>query len=154
MPATTEMRHSAYRQLRQDSHPGCVVCSPGNRHGLGLIFRIDGDGIVEASFSCDELFQGYPGAVHGGVVSALLDGAMTNCLFAQGHAAVTFDLHVRFQHPVVTGSPATVRAWITSSTRPVHELAAELIQDGQVKATARAKFLEKTAVGCFGGTRQ
>ena len=47
-----------------------------------------------------------------------------------------------------------VRAWITSSTRPVHELAAELIQDGLVKATAKAKFLEKAAMGWFGKAGQ
>jgi hypothetical protein len=29
-------------------------------------------------------------------------------------------------------------------------LAAELIQDGQVMATAKGKFLEKSAVGLFG----
>ena len=149
MPATTDMRHSAYRQLRSDSHPGCVVCCPSNVHGFGLEFRVANNGTIEASFSCDKVFQGYPTILHGGVVSTLLDGAMTNCLFARGHAAVTVELSVRFRHPVVTGDPALVRAWITSSTRPVHELAAELIQDGQIKATAKAKFLEKAAMGWF-----
>ena len=52
MPATIEKRHSAYRQLRSDNHPGCVVCCPSNGHGLGLEFRIACDGAVEAS---DEL---------------------------------------------------------------------------------------------------
>jgi hypothetical protein len=50
---------------------------------------------------------------------------------------------------VDTGDPAMVRAWITSSTRPVHEMAAELIQDGRSKALAKAKFLEKGAMGWF-----
>jgi len=150
MPATTEMRHCAYRQLRNDSHPGCVVCCPGNGHGLGLDFCVVSDGIIEASFSCDKVFQGYPAVLHGGVVSTLLGGPMTNCLFAHGHAAMTAELNVRFRHPVATGNPATVRAWITSSTRPLYELAAELIQDGQIKATAKGKFMEKAAVGRFG----
>ena len=149
MPATIEKRHLAYRQLRSDSHPGCVVCCPSNGQGLGLEFRIAYDGAVEASFACNRVFQGYPATLHGGVISALLDGAMTNCLFAHGHASMTAELDVRFRHPVVTGNPAMVRAWITSSMRPVHELAAELVQDGLVKATAKAKFLEKTAMGLF-----
>jgi acyl-coenzyme A thioesterase PaaI-like protein len=155
MPATTDMRHSAYHRLRNDSHPDCVICGSSNGHGLGLDFHIVGNGIVgngivEASFACDKVFQGYPAVLHGGVISALLDGAMTNCLFAIGHAAMTVELNVRFRHPVATDKPATVRAWITSSTRPVHELAAELIQDGQTKATAKATFMEKTAISWLG----
>jgi uncharacterized protein (TIGR00369 family) len=149
MPATTERRHFAYRQLRNASHPGCVVCCPSNEHGLGLTFCIVDDGIVEASFSCDNVFHGYRATLHGGVISTLLDGAMTNCLFAHGYTAVTAELNVRFRHPVDTDHPAPVRAWITSSRQPVHELNAELIQGGQVKATGKAKFLEKAAIGWF-----
>ncbi|HBO43227.1 MAG TPA: thioesterase [Planctomycetaceae bacterium] len=84
------------------------------------------------------------------MISALLDGAMTNCMFANGHAAVTGELLVRFRHPVLTDHPAIIRARIKSSTRPLHELTAELVQDGQVKATAQAKFLERTSVSYFG----
>jgi len=149
MPASSETQYSSYRRLRNDSHPGCVVCCSSNMHGFGLEFRIINDNTVEASFSCDKVFQGYPAMLHGGVVSTLLDGAMTNCLFAHGHAAVTVELNVRFRHPVDTGDPAMVRAWITSSMRPVHEMAAELIQDGRIKALAKAKFLEKGAMGWF-----
>lgn len=148
------MQQSTYCQLRNDSHPNCVVCCPHNEQGLGLDFRVIGDGTVEASFGCDEVFQGYPAVLHGGMISALLDGAMTNCLFANGHIAMTAELNIRFRHPVATGNLATVRAWITSSRHPVHELAAELIQDGQLKATARAKFMAKTAMSWFGKKEQ
>ena len=72
---------------------------------------------------------------------------MTNCPFAKGHAAMTAELNVRFRHPVATDRSATVRAWSTAAMRPLHEMAAELIQDGQVKATAKAKFMEKSAIG-------
>jgi uncharacterized protein (TIGR00369 family) len=147
---TTKMDNLTYRQTRNRSHPDCIVCGSRNGHGLGLDFHVAADNVVEASFSCDKHFQGYPTLLHGGVISALLDGAMTNCMFANGHATMTAELNVRFRHPVVTCTPATVRAWITSSTRPVHELSAELIQDGQVKATAKGRFLEKSAVGLFG----
>lgn len=144
------MQHSTYHQLRNDSHPNCVVCCPRNEQGLGLDFRVVGDGMVEASFGCDEAFEGYPAVLHGGVISALLDGAMTNCMFARGRVAMTAELIVRFRHRVATDNLATVRAWVTSSTPPLHELAAELTQDGQIKATAKAKFMEKEAVAFFG----
>jgi acyl-coenzyme A thioesterase PaaI-like protein len=145
-----ELGHASHRTLRRHSHPDCFVCGPANGHGLGLEFHLGKDGAVEASFACQGVFEGYPATLHGGIICALLDGAMTNCLFACGHAAVTAELKVRFRHPVITERPARVRAWITSSQRPLHEVVAELVQDEQVMATARGKFVEKAARPLFG----
>jgi acyl-coenzyme A thioesterase PaaI-like protein len=150
MPATTENKHADYHRIRKSSHPDCVVCDSGNECGLGLKFHITDKGVVEASFPCDVDFQGYAAVLHGGIICTLLDGAMTNCLFAFGYASLTVELKVRFRHPVATGRPATVRAWIASSLRPIHDMEAELIQEGQVMATSKAKFMEKVAAGWFG----
>jgi acyl-coenzyme A thioesterase PaaI-like protein len=149
MLAITEKQWSAYRQLRNESHPGCVVCCPSNGRGLGLEFHLAHDGAVEASFACDKVFQGYPDVLHGGVVSMLLDGAMTNCLFSHNIVALTADLAVCFRNPVATTTMALVRAWITSSLSPIHELTAELVQDNEVRATATGKFLERSFAGLF-----
>ena len=149
MPATTEKQHLAYRQFRNESHPGCVVCCPSNAQGLALEFRLAYDGAIEATFSCDKVFQGYPDVLHGGVVSMLLDGAMTNCLFSRKIVAVTAELTVRFRHPVVTATEALVRAWVTSAESPLYEVAAELVQNSDVKATAKAKFFDKLFGGLF-----
>lgn len=142
-----EVRHGSGREslsaLRRCSHPGCFVCGAANGHGLALEFHLDQHGAVEASFACQAVFEGYPDMLHGGIICALLDGAMTNCLFAHGLAAVTAELKVRFRHPVVTKRPARVRAWIAKTFHPLHEMAAELVQEEQVMATARAKFVER-----------
>ncbi len=124
-------RH-VHSTLQRCSHPGCFVCASANGNGLGLQFELTPCGVVEASFACQAVFEGYPDMLHGGIICTLLDGAMTNCLFAHGDAAVTAELKVRFRHPV-------------NSLRPLHELAAELVQEQQVMATANAKFLERTA---------
>lgn len=135
--------------LRKQSHPECFVCAQANGHGLGLKFHAARNGAVEASFPCQPVFAGYPGMLHGGVVCTLLDGAMTNCLFAHGLAAVTVDMNVRFRHPVAVSRLATVRAWFESEGSPVHRLAAEVLQDGQVVATATARFVEKRMMSWF-----
>ena len=101
------------------------------------------DGRVRAFFDCDRAFEGYVGSLHGGVISALLDGAMTHCIFAHGHAGVTAELKVRYRHPVVTDHPATVRGRISRCSPPLYLMEAELLQDGQVKATAEAKFMDQ-----------
>jgi acyl-coenzyme A thioesterase PaaI-like protein len=81
--------------------------------------------------------------MHGGMIASLLDGAMTNCLFAHGHIAMTGELKVRYREPVIIGEEMLLRAWITRSQPPLHLLEAELKQEGCVKATASAKFVER-----------
>ncbi len=129
--------------LRRQNHPDCFVCDPNNQLGLGLCFQRLVDGSVEAWFPCHSLFVGYPGMLHGGIICTLLDGAMTNCLFAHGRAAVTVDLSVRFRQPVALRRPAAVRAWLKEQGTAIHRVAAELTQDGQTVATATARFVEK-----------
>lgn len=135
--------------LRRQNHPKCFACGSANGHGLGLEFRVAQDGAVEATFPCQPVFAGYPGMLHGGIICTLLDGAMTNCLFACGLAAVTVDMHVRFRHPVTVSLPAMVRAWRESEGSPVHRLAAEVLQGEQVVATATARFIDKQAMAWF-----
>ena len=141
---TIETSGDLLTEIRQQLHPNCVVCSSGNTLGLQLDFKRSDDGAMVGHFYCDKTLEGYSGLLHGGVISAVLDGAMTNCLFAAGHRAVTADFRVRFRHPVVTGQMATVRARISQSRPPVHELKAEIIQNGQIKATATGKFMERS----------
>lgn len=144
----------SFPALRKQNHPDCFVCGPANGCGLGLEFRVAHDGAVEASFPCEPVFTGYPGMLHGGIICALLDGAMTNCLFAHGLAAVTVDLKVRFHHPVTVSLPAVVRAWLESEGSPVHRVGAEVLQQGRVVAKGTAKFVDKEAMSWFGENSQ
>ena len=129
------------RELGQRAHPYCVVCGTSNERGLKLKFTERDDGSIESQFHCEGAFEGYPQQLHGGVIAMLLDGAMTHCLFAQGHTAVTAELTIRYRHPVATNRIASIRAWIEPSNPRLRLVAAELIQDGQSKAVASAKFI-------------
>ena len=138
----TETDQNHLTRIRRQYHATCVVCGPGNDRGLKLDFRISDDGAVVGDFYCDKTLEGYMNLLHGGVISAILDGAMTNCLFAAGHVAVTADFSVRFRHSVIAGQWATVRAWFSRITPPVYVLKAEIIQKDQLKTTAVGKFME------------
>jgi len=122
-------------------HEHCVVCGKANDQGLHVQFIQLDDGGVQGSFDCDKAYEGYPGKIHGGVISALLDGVMTNCIFAQGYAGVTGELKVRYRHPVVVDRAVTVHGRIKRVSFPLYLTEAELVQDGQVKVTATAKFM-------------
>jgi len=102
---------------------------------------LDESGVAAGEFACDSQYEGYSGVLHGGIISALLDGAMTNCLFLHGQVAVTAELAVRFRHPILLERPAHVKAWITVAEPPVFRLKARIEQDGIVKAAAQAAFM-------------
>ncbi|MFW6062125.1 MAG: PaaI family thioesterase [Planctomycetota bacterium] len=141
MPATTEPSQQLLEHTRDRYHAGCVVCSAWGPAALGLEFAVTDDGVT-GTFPCPPRFEGYDGMLHGGVISAIADGAMTNCLFAEGIAAVTAELKVRFRHPVVLGKRLTVMARTTRRNAPLFVLEARLVQDGKLKATATGKFMQ------------
>ena len=142
----TDFAEDALCELRPQAHSNCVVCSLSNDRGLHLEYRTSKDGSVQARFDCDRVFEGYGSMLHGDVVSLLLDGAMTNCLFAHGHPGVTAELTARFRHPVRTSGTVTVRAWIECCAPPLHVLRTEVVQNGQIKATACGKFMDQARV--------
>ena len=143
MSVTTEPIPDAGAVTGMRTHRNCVVCGLSNDRGLHLQFLPLEDGSVQASFDCSKVFEGYAGCIHGGVISAVLDGAMTHCIFAHGGAGATAELKVRYRHPVVTDHMAAVRGWIERFSPPLYLMEAELLQDGQVKATAAAKFMDR-----------
>ena len=139
----TETVQNTVANIRNLVHPRCVVCSFRNGSGLHLEFDVSDDGSVKADFQCNKAFEGYPGILHGGVISTILDGAMGHCMFARGQAAVTVEMTTRFRCPVITEHSATVLARITRSSHPLYLLEAQIIQDGEIKATAKSTFYDQ-----------
>lgn len=129
------------RAIRTRAHPDCFVCSPTHPTGLRQEFALQPDGSVQSTFAGGALFEGYAGLIHGGVTAALLDGAMTHCLFAHGVEAFTAELRVRYRDPVHSQGVITTSARLTESYGRLHLLRAELRQARQVKAIAFGKFM-------------
>jgi acyl-coenzyme A thioesterase PaaI-like protein len=128
------------QSVRDIAHPGCVACSPTSPIGLRLSFQETPHG-VRTTFECATTFEGYPGVLHGGIIATILDGAMVNALFARGYQAVTAELLVRFRVPVAVQRKAVVEAHVARDLFPLFMTEASLTQDGQLKATASAKFM-------------
>ena len=90
---------AALDALRDTHHPRCFVHRPPDDFGLGVTFAATADAAVEAAVACPASWEGYPGLVHGGIIAALLDGAMTNALFARGTVALTAEVALRYRRP-------------------------------------------------------
>ncbi|MDD5217165.1 MAG: PaaI family thioesterase [Candidatus Omnitrophica bacterium] len=128
-------------QIQQEEHSNCILCGQNNEKGLKLDFMLQEDGGVEAYFRCTKDVEGYRNILHGGVVSALLDAAMTNCLFAHGIRALTADLKVRFLVPVDAEGIVQLRARIQRAWARFYILKSELFQNDVLKATGQSIFV-------------
>ena len=79
----------------------CFGCSPQNAIGLGLTMRrTEGAGLV-STFRVPERFESYPGVVHGGIVSTILDEVMGNVpAVLEGKLCFTVTLRVKYIAPL------------------------------------------------------
>ena len=139
-----------HKKIKQEEHLHCLLCGQNNRRGLKLDFQPTADGGVETSLECSKTLQGYKDIIHGGVISALLDSVMTNCLFAHGIKALTAELKIRFSSPVKAKGTLRLKALIEKSFAHFYMLKAELCQGGSVKAKATGKFIAHPQAGLAG----
>lgn len=138
---TSEMEQELVPESANE-HEWCLLCGNRNPRSLNLRFVAYGEE-VRAEFTPGPELQGYRGILHGGIVSALLDSAMTHCLFKNGIRAVTGDLHVRFLQAVPYKKPVEIRARIVSKRPPFYRLKSELLQGSRIMARAEAKFMRQ-----------
>ncbi len=98
--------------------------------------------------------EGYHHIVHGGAIAALLDAAMTHCLFGRGVMGLTAEMQVKYRRPLPVGRMTQIRASLEASVgNQVYRLIATVSADGEVKAEARGTFFRPPA-GPVPGTAQ
>lgn len=144
-PLTTDNPAQVVLDLtRAEQHPDCLLCGTRTGFGFCVKFQAGTPGKVQANFACHSLLQGYPETLHGGVTAALLDAAMTNCLFSLGVAAVTAELTIRYLHPIDPRGAVELSAALESSHPPLHRIKAAVRQNGITVARAKATFFERS----------
>lgn len=128
---------------RQPSSRTCFVCGRENPFGLKMRWVSDRRANeVLAQVVIPEHFNGYPGVVHGGIITAILDEAMARSVLIEGgfdDLLVTAKLELVFRRPTPTDTPVTAVARLVKrvGSRAIAE--AELrLADGTVTARAQA----------------
>jgi acyl-coenzyme A thioesterase PaaI-like protein len=131
---------------RQPSSRSCFVCGRDNL--LGLKARFEGDRAgreVRTTVAIPESMNGYPGTVHGGILSALLDETAVRTGLLDGgfeDLMVTGKLEVVFKRPTPTETPLTVVARLSRRSGSRASATAEIrLPDGTVTATAEVLLL-------------
>src|SRR5512141_2324357 len=128
-------------ELKDDSQ--CFVCGQDNPMGLRLHFEVDDVArSIKTVFTSQKIHQGYQDVVHGGIISTILDEAMTKLAFALGYNAVTAKLTVRFKRPLMVGEIVVVTGRLTKEAKRAMEAEAVAVKDdGTVIAEAQGLLM-------------
>jgi acyl-coenzyme A thioesterase PaaI-like protein len=97
-------------------NPNCVVCGARNPKGLHLAFHEGRDGVDAAWVPTDE-WESFQGTVHGGIITTVLDEAMSKAVIAQNWEALTVDLRVRFRGRVLPGERLRLHGWVVEKQK-------------------------------------
>ena len=123
----------------------CLVCGVENRAGLKARFlELDSGELVGMFQPCAE-HQGYPGRLHGGLASAILDetiGRAINVADAQTWG-VTIEFTAKFRKPVPLDREVRAIGRITRDTSRLFEGTGEIVlEDGSVAVEAHGRYLK------------
>jgi acyl-coenzyme A thioesterase PaaI-like protein len=136
-----ERFHERLEHLKSIHHSECVF----NRNPPvpSLQFRFKEGGILTGEFTGTEAHQGYKNMVHGGILAAMIDASMAQCLMGHGVAAYTTDLNLKFRKPVLINRQAIVETTIEEvDIGMLYSLTSVIIQNRQVSVKASGRFLK------------
>jgi uncharacterized protein (TIGR00369 family) len=131
---------------KQPNSKMCLVCGLKNPFGLHTsFFELDNNELL-AVFKPRGEHQSYPGRLHGGIISTILDETIGRAIMIQSEGdiwGVTVDLQIRFKKPVPLDEELRVIGRITKDSNRFFEGTGELLlQDGTVAATGHGKYLK------------
>jgi hypothetical protein len=156
MPMARSRRENAVKATNNDEtvaavpeprlNPNCVVCGTQNLNGLQLHFHVRSDG-VDAAWISGENWESFRGTIHGGIVTAVLDEAMSRAVIARKWDALTVELRVCFRGRTKPGETLRVRGWVLErNKRKILAQATIVGSDGKERAHGWGTFLT-TRVG-------
>ena len=137
---------------KQPNSAFCFVCGMKNVAGVQVRFyeTVADDGTPEilARFTGQPCHQGYPGRMHGGVLTGVLDETIARAInYASGVVVerwgITAELTTRFLHPVPLAVEISARGRVHTHNRRIFTGSGEvLLPDGTLAVRAEGKFLK------------
>ena len=138
------MIHDVVR--KQPNSRMCLVCGLENPHGLYTEFFEIENGELVAFFTARDEHQSYPGRLHGGIITALLDEVIGRSIMARSTQevwGVTVEFTTKFLKPVPLDTRLRVVGRIVREEGRVFEGTGEvLLPNGDVAATGTGKYVK------------
>ena len=130
---------------KQNNARRCFVCGVDNNEGLKTSFYELEDGTVAATAVARSFHQSYPGRVHGGVSTALLDETIGRAINIEEPDTwgVTVELTARYKKPVPYDVPLLITGRITENRSRLFSGEGRIIlPDGSTAVVATAKYMK------------
>ncbi len=127
---------------KQWNSRGCVICGMDNPYGTKAQFYNMEDGSVVSPFQFSRFHQSYPGRVHGGLITAMLDELGLRCVWVNDDGAwgVTMSLETKFRKPVPYDVPLFAKGKVVSSTNKfirsdtyIYDIDGNILASGDIK---------------------
>ena len=138
------MKHSISR--KQYNSKLCFICGLKNDSGLQASFYETEAGELIATFTPKLEHQSYPGRMHGGIASAILDETIGRAILVGREEEIwglTIDLSLSYKKPIPLGVELKVVARITEeNSRFFHGTGEIVLPGGEVAVVARGKYLK------------
>ena len=121
--------------MRVENNNRCFACGKENPWGLQVDPDIAPDGTwVKIECTPPSHFQGWANVIHGGILSTLLDEAITYVGIASFDGpAVTAQLEVRFKKPAMAGDKLVVTANLVKLGKRLIEVEAHIDSEDGVR---------------------
>jgi acyl-coenzyme A thioesterase PaaI-like protein len=131
---------------KQQNSKMCLVCGLKNPFGLkGSFYELESKELV-CIFTPTEMHQSYPGRLHGGITTALLDETIGRAIMMRYEEilwGVTVEFTTKFKKPIPLNQELRVVGRITNDTSRFFEGTGELLlPDGDVAATGYGKYIK------------
>ena len=112
-----------------------------NPSGLQLQFHLDGERVVTEWTASDD-HVGFPGFVHGGLISCVLDDAMGRSTLLYKRWVVTGRLSIRYRNGAPINTPLRIEGWVARHERRLITAEGRMVlPDGAVVADAEATYV-------------
>jgi acyl-coenzyme A thioesterase PaaI-like protein len=138
------MTHKVTR--KQPNSKMCLVCGMKNPHGLKAFFYETETNELIALFTPSAEHQSYPGRLHGGITTAILDETVGRAIMMRHEETfwgVTVEFTTRFRRPVPTDQELKVIGRITKEDGRFFEGTGEIVlPSGEIAATGRGRYIK------------
>ena len=98
--------------LHARENENCIICGNKNSEGMHINYKLSPEGIIKANWTPSAKYEGFKGIIHGGVLSAVIDEAMSKAVITSNIEALTVELNIRFHNYVNSGDKLKIEAWI------------------------------------------
>lgn len=138
------MIHNITRKHKNSK--SCFVCGLKNQSGLKASFYETENRELLGVFMPTDDHQSYPGRLHGGIASTILDETMCRAIMVGSETetwGVTLELAVQYKKPIPLGIELKVLGRVAEENNRFYKTTGEIILDnGEIAVTAQGRYLK------------